>query len=214
VIGGRAIGYRPVQIRPLSVPDSFEITPMQHGDDRGVFFEWYRFDRLAEAVGHPLRLAQGNCSISRRGVLRGIHYADVPPGQAKYVSCLRGAVLDVVVDIRVGVPTFGRWDSVLLDDADRRATYLAEGLGHAFLALTDEATVAYLCSEPYRPGAEHGVHPLDPGIGIDWPDDVELLLSPRDAVAPTLAAAAEQGLLPAYADCQAFYDSLRTSVNA
>jgi dTDP-4-dehydrorhamnose 3,5-epimerase len=203
-----------VQIRPLSVPDSFEITPVQHGDDRGVFLEWYRFDRLAEAVGHPLRLAQGNCSISRRGVLRGIHYADVPPGQAKYVTCLRGAVLDVVVDIRVGAPTFGRWDSVLLDDTDRRAIYLAEGLGHAFLALTDEATVAYLCSEPYRPGAEHGVHPLDPGIGIDWPDDVEPLLSPKDAATPTLAEAAEQGLLPAHADCQACYASLRTSVNA
>lgn len=197
-----------MKIRELAVPDSFEITPMQHRDERGVFLEWYRFDRLAEVVGHPLRLAQGNCSVSRRGVLRGIHFADVPPGQAKYVTCLRGAALDVVVDIRVGSPTFGRWDTVLLDDADRRAIYIAEGLGHAFVALTDEATVAYLCSEPYRPGGEHGVHPLDPAIGVAWPTDLTPLLSDKDAATPTLAEAAEQGLLPTYDDCRAFYATL------
>jgi dTDP-4-dehydrorhamnose 3,5-epimerase len=203
-----------VRIRELAVPDSVEITPVQHGDDRGVFFEWYRLDRLAEAVGHPLRLAQANCSVSRRGVLRGIHFAEVPPGQAKYVTCLRGAALDVVVDIRVGSPTFGEWDSVLLDDVDRRAIYLAEGLGHVFMALSDEATVAYLCSEPYRPGREHGVHPLDPKIGIRWPSDVEPLLSAKDAASPTLADAAERGLLPGYQECQEFYVSLRTGANA
>jgi dTDP-4-dehydrorhamnose 3,5-epimerase len=204
----------PVQIRELSVPDSFEITPRKHSDDRGLFLEWYRFEWLVEPVGHPLRLAQGNCSVSRRGVLRGIHFADVPPGQAKYVTCLRGAVLDVAIDIRVGSPAFGRWDTVLLDDTDRRATYLAEGLGHAFLALTDEATVAYVCSEVYNPVGEHSVDPMDPAIGITWPADIEPLLSPKDAAAPTLMVAADQGLLPQYADCRKLYDSLRTSANA
>jgi dTDP-4-dehydrorhamnose 3,5-epimerase len=198
-----------MKVRPLSVAHAWEITPAQYADERGVFLEWYRFEPLAEAVGHPLRLAQANCSVSRRGVVRGVHFADVPPSQAKYVTCLAGAVLDVVVDIRVGSPTFGRWDAVRLDDVDRRAVYLAEGLGHAFIALSDTATVSYLCSEPYTPDREHGLHPLDPGLGIAWPAGVEPLLSPKDAAAPTLEQARAEGLLPSYDDCLVFYAELR-----
>ena len=107
------------------------------------------------AVGHRLDLQQANCSVSAAGVLRGIHFADVPPGQAKYVTCVKGAVLDVAIDVRVGSPTFGTWDAVLLDDVDRRAVYLSEGLGHAFLSLEDDSTVLYLCSTGYSPGREH-----------------------------------------------------------
>ena len=197
-----------MQIRPLAVPDAFELTPKAFGDDRGLFLEWYRFEELEAAAGHPLRLAQANLSVSRRGTLRGLHYADVPPGQAKYVTCVRGAVLDVIVDIRVGSPTFGAWEGVRLDDVDRRAVYLPEGLGHAFLALTDDATVSYLCSEVYSPTREHGLDPLDPALGISWPSDLELLLSPKDAEAPSLAQALADGLLPDYAACMAFTDSL------
>jgi dTDP-4-dehydrorhamnose 3,5-epimerase len=133
----------------------------------------------------------------------------VPPSQAKYVSCVRGAVLDVVVDIRVGAPSFGTWDAVRLDEVDRRAVYLSEGLGHAFLALTDDATVTYLCSTGYAPGREHGINPLDPDLAIGWPDDVAPLLSPKDAQAPGLHAAAQEGLLPDYQACLALYGSLR-----
>ena len=197
-----------MQIRPLAVPDAFELTPKAFGDDRGLFLEWYRFEELKAAAGHPLRLAQANLSVSRRGTLRGLHYADVPPGQAKYVTCVRGAVLDVIVDIRVGSPTFGASEGVVLDDVDRRAVYLPEGLGHAFLALTDDATVSYLCSEVYSPTREHGLDPLDPALGISWPSDLELLLSPKDAEAPSLAQALADGLLPDYAACMAFTDSL------
>ena len=99
-------------------------------------------------------------------MIRGIHYADVPPGQAKYVTCVAGAILDVVVDLRAGSPTFGTWETVRLDDKDRRALFLAEGLGHGFQALSDSATVLYLCSTPYAAGREHGVNPMDPAIGI------------------------------------------------
>lgn len=197
-----------MQIRPLAVPDVFELTPKVFGDDRGLFLEWYRFEELEAAAGHPLRLAQANLSVSRRGTLRGLHYADVPPGQAKYVTCVRGAVLDVIVDIRVGSPTFGASEGVRLDDVDRRAVYLPEGLGHAFLALTDDATVSYLCSEVYSPTREHGLDPLDPALGISWPSDLELLLSPKDAEAPSLAQALADGLLPDYAACIAFTGSL------
>jgi dTDP-4-dehydrorhamnose 3,5-epimerase len=152
---------------------------------------------------------QANHSVSSRGTLRGVHFADVPPGQAKYVYCTRGAVLDVVVDIRVGSPTFGVSDAVRLDDVDRRGIYLSEGLGHAFLALTDDANVTYLCSEPYNPTGEHGISPLDPALELPWPDDVEPLLSDKDAAAPTLAEAKESGLLPSYDVCTAFYENLR-----
>jgi dTDP-4-dehydrorhamnose 3,5-epimerase len=199
--------------RPLRVPGAWEITPRQHRDDRGVFLEYFQGDPFAEAVGHRFSLAQANCSVSAAGVLRGIHYADVPPSQAKYVTCAKGAVLDVVVDIRVGSPTFGQWDSVLLDDVDRRAIYLSEGLGHAFLALEDDSTVLYMCSAPYTPGAEHGVDPLDPEIGVVWPttgrdgQPLTLNLAPKDAAAPTLAQARDAGLLPTY---DAVQDHLRT----
>ena len=182
---------------------------MQRGDDRGVFMEWYRHDLLAEQVGHPLTLRQANTSVSRRGVVRGIHYADIPIGQAKYVTALRGAVLDFVVDIRVGSPTFGQWDSVLLDDTDRRAIYLAEGLGHAFVALTDDATVSYLVSDVYRPEREHGINPLDPEVGLVFPDAAgELILSPKDTDAPGLLEASERGLLPTWDAANDFYQSL------
>ena len=186
-----------MKVRPLTIDGAFEVTPVQHTDPRGTFLEWYRFDTLAAAVGHPLELAQANLSVSARDVVRGIHFADVPPGQAKYVICVAGAVLDVVVDIRVGSPTFGRWESVQLDDEERRAVYLAEGLGHGFCALSSRATVAYLCSSTYRPGHEHGIHPLDPELGISWPAATPLL-SEKDAAASSLSEAQAAGLLPQY----------------
>jgi dTDP-4-dehydrorhamnose 3,5-epimerase len=189
-----------MKIRPLHIGGAWEITPQQHGDPRGRFLEWYRYDRLAEAVGHPLELAQANLSVSARGVVRGIHYADVPPGQAKYVTCVRGAVLDMVVDLRRGSPTFGAWEPVRLDDVDRRAVYLAEGLGHGFCALTDDAALAYMCSTVYNPAAEHVVHPLDPELGIDWGTEAPIL-SERDAAAPALRDSA----LPDYDVCVGLY---------
>lgn len=198
-----------MQIRELTIPDAYEVTPKQFGDDRGVFLEWYRFDRLAEMLGHPLDVAQANTSVSRRGVVRGIHFADIPPSQAKYVTAPRGAVLDFVIDIRVGSPTFGRWDSVLLDDVDRRGVYLAEGLGHCFVALTDDATVSYLVSATFNADREHGIHPLDPDVGLAFPEAAgELLLSPKDTEAPGLAEAEASGLLPTWETARAYYDSL------
>lgn len=151
--------------------------------------------------------------MSARGVLRGVHFADVPPGQAKYVTCVSGAILDVVVDLRVGSPTFGEWEAVRLDDAERRALYVAEGLGHAFMALTEGATVVYLCSESYNPAAEHEIHPLDPDLAIAWPEGITPSLSPKDAAAPSLKEAREAGRLPSYADCVAYYEGLRLSAS-
>ncbi|XHM64672.1 dTDP-4-dehydrorhamnose 3,5-epimerase [Streptomyces nigra] len=192
-------------MRPLGIDGAWVLEPQLFEDDRGTFHEWYRGGEFREATGHDLALAQANCSVSRRGVLRGLHYADVPPGQAKYVTCVRGAVLDVVADIRVGSPTFGQWEAVRLDDDGRRAVFLAEGLGHAFMALTDDATVVYLCSTGYDPRREHSVDALDPALGITWPDGLTPVLSPKDARAPSLAEAQEAGLLPSYEACRARY---------
>ena len=194
-----------VDRRELAVLGAWELTPRQHADDRGLFYEWFREDDMTAATGHPFDLRQANCSVSAAGVLRGIHYADVPPGQAKWVTCLAGSVFDVAVDLRVGSPTFARWDAVLLDDVDRRAVYLPDGVGHGFLSLQDGSTVAYLCSTPYAPGREHEVHPLDPDLGIEWPDrgrdgaPLQLRLSPKDTAAPGLHEARRRGLLPTWA---------------
>jgi dTDP-4-dehydrorhamnose 3,5-epimerase len=200
-----------VQIRELSIPDSYEITPLKHDDDRGYFLEWYRFDRLQEVVGHPMGLKQGNISVSHRGAVRGIHFADIPPSQAKYVMAVHGAVLDYVIDIRVGSPTFGEWDAVRLDDIDRRAVYLAEGLGHCFIALTEGATVSYLVSDTYNPDREHGINPLDPDIALALPEEAGVpLLSPKDLSAPGLHEAADAGILPKWRDARALYASLES----
>lgn len=199
-------------MKPLGIDGAWVYTPQVHADDRGSFTEAFRGAEFAGDLGYRLEVAQANCSVSRRGVIRGVHYADVPPGQAKYVTCVAGAGLDVIVDIRVGSPTFGKWEAVHLDGASHRAVFLSEGLGHAFMALSDQATLLYLCSTPYAPGREHGVHPLDPGLGIAWPLDEAggaPRLSAKDAAAPTLADALQAGQLPGYQDCVAYQEELR-----
>lgn len=198
-----------VQIRELSIPDSYEITPQQHRDDRGVFLEWYRFDRIEEVVGHPLELRQGNTSVSKRSVVRGIHYADVPRGQAKYVTVSTGAIIDFVIDIRVGSPKFGEWEAVRLDSKERHALYLAEGIGHCFVAIEDDTAVTYLVSDVYNAPHEHGINPLDDEVGIEFPfPRDQLILSPKDLNAPGLSQAVEEGLLPTWEATRAYYDVL------
>lgn len=185
----------------LDVEGAWVFTPRIHRDRRGSFLEWFRESDLRDDAGQAMEVAQANCSRSFRGVTRGIHFAEVPPGQAKYVTCVSGSILDVIVDIRVGSPGYGRWAAVPLNDETRRAVFVAEGLGHSFITLSDEATVLYLCSTPYAPGREHGVHPLDPDLAIAWPDDVPVILSDKDAAAPSLEEARRAGLLPQYRDC-------------
>ena len=199
-----------MKIRELAVPGAWEITPTVHGDSRGMFFEWLTDRGFSSFAGHRLDVRQANCSVSSAGVLRGVHYAQVPPSQAKYVTCLRGAVFDVVVDIRLDSPTFGQWDSVLLDDSDRRTIYISEGLGHGFLALQDNSTVMYLCSAEYDPQREHTICATDPALGIDWPlvNGAAPTLSDRDAAAPSLDEVRASGLLPTWEETQSFVSGL------
>ena len=188
-----------MQFRELAIQDAWEFTPTVFPDDRGSFHEFYRFEVLSEAVGHPVTLKQGNMSVSSKGVARGIHYALVPPGQAKYIAAPRGAFMDYVIDLRVGSPTFGEWDSVLLDDVNHRAIYLAEGLGHALVALTENATISYLTSETYSPTRELAIDLFDPDIALVLPSGFERpVRSPKDAAAPSLAQALAADALPTW----------------
>ena len=195
--------------RELKVPGSWEITPHVHADLRGDTFEWFSEVTFAEMTGHRFGMRQVNCSVSAAGVLRGLHFAEVPPGQAKYVTCVRGAVFDVVVDVRVGSPTYGQWDGIYLDEVERRTMYLSEGLAHGFLALQENSTVMYLCSAPYTPAREHTIDPNDPEIGIEWPFPPDRqVMSPRDAAAPTLAEVRTEGLLPSWDETRRFIADL------
>ena len=196
-----------MEFAPLKVPGAWAATPKQFPDDRGLFLEWYKASTFAGVVGHPLTVKQANNSVSRKDVMRGIHYALVPPGQAKLVYCPRGAGLDFVVDIRDGSPTFGAWDVVRIDDVDRRGVYIAEGIGHVFVALTDDASLMYLCSEEYDPRREFTISPFDPDLAIDWGIE-NPILSDRDRHAPTVKEARELGQLPTWDACLAHYASI------
>jgi dTDP-4-dehydrorhamnose 3,5-epimerase len=198
-----------MQVRELDITGAWEIAPQLHPDSRGLFFEWLTARGFSAFAGHRLNVQQANCSVSAAGVLRGLHFAQLPPSQAKYVTCLSGSVFDVVVDIRLGSPTFGRWDSVVLDDRDRRSVYISEGLAHGFLALEDNSTVMYLCSTEYNPHREHTICPTDPALAINWPVVDGLALSDRDAAAPTLEEVRAAGLLPTWEETTGFIAELR-----
>jgi dTDP-4-dehydrorhamnose 3,5-epimerase len=200
-----------MQVRELSIRGAYEFVPKKFGDERGVFIAPFQDAVFAETVGHSLRLGQSNHSMSSRGVIRGVHFADTPPGQSKYIYCPRGSMLDVIVDVRVGSPTFGQWDCVRLDADEFRAVYIPEGLGHAFVALEDDTAMTYLCSTGYNPGGEHGITPMDEALNLPWPAGLEPILSEKDAKAPTLAEAEAAGILPSYDACLTHYEILRTS---
>ncbi|HEY7051379.1 MAG TPA: dTDP-4-dehydrorhamnose 3,5-epimerase [Mycobacterium sp.] len=199
-----------MRVHELAIPGAWELTHDHHPDDRGQFFEWFTQRDIEALTGHRFDVQQANCSVSVAGVLRGMHFAQLPPSQAKFVTCLQGAIFDVVADIRVGSPTYGRWDAVRLDDRDRRSVYLSEGLAHGFLALEDNSTVMYLCSAPYAPGREHTINAMDPRLAIDWPAvGAGPRMSGRDRDAPGLEEVRAAGLLPTWEDARAFTEGLR-----
>ncbi|WP_448851650.1 dTDP-4-dehydrorhamnose 3,5-epimerase family protein [Corynebacterium sp. 335C] len=198
--------------QPLPIPGAFVLEPVVHGDARGGLHEWYKADEFTEAAGHPFLPAQGNMSASAAGVVRGVHFADVPPGQAKMVTCPHGRVLDVLVDLRVGSPSFGEHHVVELGGDAKRVVYLPIGVGHAFVSLEEGSVVAYLLSDAYAPEREHAVDPRDPELGLDLPGllgGLEPVMSERDLAAPSLAEARESGLLPSWDDCREFEAQLR-----
>jgi dTDP-4-dehydrorhamnose 3,5-epimerase len=184
---------------PLKIEGSWVFTPRKFPDERGSFHEVFKLPVLAEALGFGFEVKQVNQSVSKAGVIRGIHWADVPPGQAKYVFCSKGAIWDVVVDIRVGSATFGQFDGEVISAENGKSVLIREGLGHVFLSLEDDSVVNYLCSEPFSPNTEHGINPLDKDLSIPFGSMISgasFEVSPKDQEAPSLMVAKSLGVLP------------------
>ncbi|MEV4754131.1 dTDP-4-dehydrorhamnose 3,5-epimerase [Micromonospora sp. NPDC049559] len=198
-----------MEIKQLKVADAYLIRPRIFPDSRGAFLESFSQPAFQDTVGYPLVVNQVNCSISRKGTVRGLHSTVLPPGQARYITCVQGAIVDIVVDLRIGSPTFGEHVPVRLDGESRHALYLAEGLSHGFSPISAEATVIYLCSSTYDPPGEIRVHPLDPELALPWPDRHDVILSEKDRTAPSLQEALRLGTLPSYVECREFVDRLR-----
>ncbi|MCO5995620.1 dTDP-4-dehydrorhamnose 3,5-epimerase family protein [Actinoallomurus rhizosphaericola] len=188
-------------ITAMTVPGAYRIEPEPITDTRGRFFESVRAGVLLAATGRHFEVRQVNYSVSRRNTLRGIHGTTVPPGQEKFITCVRGRALDIVVDIRAGSPTFGHYDVTYQSPETGTAVYLPDGFGHAFLALTDDTCMCYLCSTEYVPGTMIELDALDPDLALPWDLAEPPIRSVKDAAAPTLAQAAEAGLLPTYQQC-------------
>jgi len=172
---------------PIKLPGPVLLQPIVHGDQRGFFLETYRRSTLAD-LGIADDFVQDNHSRSRGGVVRGMHFQ---PGMAKLVRCARGAIFDVVVDLRRGSPTFGQWEGAELNDTTHRQLYCPDGFAHGFCVLSDVADVVYMTSAYYDPQRESGFAYNDPAVAIEWPVEVELSASERDLGAPLLAQIAD-----------------------
>ncbi len=181
-----------MRLVPTRLPGLVLLEPQVFGDHRGFFAETFRADAWREA-GVDVDFVQDNHSRSRRGTLRGMHF-QTDPGQAKLVRCARGAIVDVVVDLRRASPTFGEWEAFELDDETMRQLFVPVGFAHGFCVTSDVADVAYKCSSYYDGATEAGIAYDDPEVGIVWPAGVDPIVSERDAGAPRLADVA--GTLP------------------
>lgn len=167
------------------LPGVILVEPRAFSDARGTFFESYRADTYPQ-LGIVERFVQDNVSTSKRGVLRGLHFQE-PRAQAKLVQVMRGEVFDVAVDVRAGSPTFGRAAWATLSESNRREMFVPAGFAHGFVVTSDEAVVAYKCSDYYAPECEHVVQWNDPALAIPWPV-ADPIVSPRDAAAPRLSS--------------------------
>lgn len=168
----------------LDISGSWVFEPKIFDDSRGSFFEWFQDSNSEIETSEKFSLKQANCSISNKGVIRGIHFAKNPPGQSKYVTCFTGAVFDVLIDLRKKSPSFGKWTSVLIEAKHPKAVFIPSGVGHAFMALEDSTTFVYLCDQRYNPNNEFDIDPFDPTLNIDWPKNYEFALSVKDRNAP------------------------------
>ncbi|KUL31176.1 dTDP-4-dehydrorhamnose 3,5-epimerase [Streptomyces regalis] len=171
------------------------MAPQHIRDTRGSFYEALRVDDLEKELGRAFTPKQINYSVSHRNTLRGIHSVTSPPGQAKIVSSVRGVLKDVLVDLRIGSPTYGRHVSNVLDAEAGVSVFVPEGVGHGFLTLTDDACICYVLSTAHVPGTQVDINPLDPELELPWGFTEPPLMSDKDASAPTAAEALRAGLL-------------------
>ena len=196
-----------MKAHPLRISGSWKIEFQKFEDNRGFFYESFKAEEFEKLIGRNIDIKQTNTSSSSKGSVRGIHYALVPPGQAKLVQCQRGSIKDYVIDIRIGSPTFAQFEEIELDEKSAGAIFIEEGLAHAFVALENNTIVTYYVSEKYNPEREKGINPFDKALNVKWPD-IELILSEKDKDAISLDQAKSEGLLPLFDDCKAFIKSL------
>ncbi|MDT0270824.1 dTDP-4-dehydrorhamnose 3,5-epimerase family protein [Streptomyces sp. DSM 44915] len=189
-----------MRVERTVIPGARVVTPHHHVDERGELFESLRTDLLARDLGRPFAPRQITYSTSRRNTLRGLHSVAAPPGQAKYVTCVRGALRDIIVDLRVGSPAWGRHHVTELDAASGRSVFIPEGVAHGFLALTDDTRVCYVLSTVHVPGTQIDIDPLDPELALPWGFTEPPLMSEKDAGARSLAATRAAGLLARWGD--------------
>lgn len=175
-----------MEISALGIEGAWLASSPVHRDSRGFFREWFKAEEIAAATSFTFDVQQANISTSARGVLRGIHFSTDP--QAKWVTCVAGEIHDYIIDIRPSSPTFKKWISVELSAENGKAVLIAPGLGHAFVAISENSTISYLLSSPYVPEREFAISPFDTELAIDWGiDESELILSDRDESAPSLS---------------------------
>jgi dTDP-4-dehydrorhamnose 3,5-epimerase len=192
---------------PLSIDGSWKIDFQRFDDNRGYFYESFKEEDFKTHIGRNFKIKQTNTSSSSKGSVRGIHFAMVPPSQAKLVQCQRGSIRDYVIDIRVGSPTFGKFEVVELGENSASAVFIEEGLAHAFVALENHTVVTYYVSEKYNPEREKGINPFDKTLNVKWPN-LELILSEKDKQAISLEESKAQGLLPSFDECKKFIKSI------
>ena len=182
----------------LSIAGAWLLRSQIFQDDRGHFVEWFKKSNFESIVGENFIPVQANISKSKAGVVRGIHYSLAPDGQAKLVTVLHGSIQDLVIDIRVGSPTFGEVHPTTLVAGDGCALFIGKHLGHAFQALEDDTVVSYLVSSEYSPNDEKEITPLCPTLNIQWSSDLPIVLSEKDRTAPGIEFQKQQNLLPKY----------------
>jgi dTDP-4-dehydrorhamnose 3,5-epimerase len=196
-----------MKAQPLKISGSWKIEFQKFDDNRGFFYESFKEEDFKNQIGRNLNIKQTNTSSSSKGSVRGIHFALVPPSQAKLVQCQRGSIKDYVIDIRVGSPTFGQFEEIELSENSASAVFIEEGLAHAFVSLENQTVVTYFVTEKYNQEREKGINPFDKTLNVKWPD-VELILSEKDKQAISLEEAKNQGLLPTFDECKKFIKSL------
>jgi dTDP-4-dehydrorhamnose 3,5-epimerase len=184
-----------MRIEPASIEGVWIIQNEIYSDQRGSFQEWFQGERFKAATGIDFKPRQANSSLSKKGVIRGIHYSTSIDGQAKLATCSGGEVLDVIFDIRKDSKTFGQHVAVPMRAQDGKSIYIAEGLGHAFISLAENSSLIYLLSSVYNPNTEHAVHPFDKTLNFKWPLE-KVTISDRDATAPTLQQQIDADNLP------------------
>ena len=189
-----------MEITPLSIKGAWLVQSKVFEDERGSFREWFKYVQVNECMRVNFLVKQANVATSKKGVIRGIHYSLSKSGQSKWITCLSGHVIDVVVDIRPNSPTFRKYELIDLKSGDGRSLLVGSGLGHGYLSLENNSTISYLLDSQYSPSEEFEINPMDPELAIKWPVDLlggaELVLSQKDKSAPSIRERQIQKELP------------------